>query len=535
MRVTDLTKQNAVVRNMNNNSEDFQNLMTNISSGKRINKPSDDPVGAVSSQDYRTTISHIDVTNRNISADKVWLDSTENYVTQMNDILSQTKALGLQAANAPSTGEARGVIARELDSLLQDLIDLGNGKEGKLFLFSGTKTFTKPFEMGSRRNATNAHYTGTRIQSSRKFLPFEQAKPLDAVQAGSFTLNLTDTKGKITPITIDLKGTESIKDIVEKINLSAAGEGFFTESKSSPTGYEAKLFAQIGVDNKLYLDPEKGYKLSFGEKDTTNFTRFSRFGIMGDDGWAESGLPQIRNDIMTSENFDAHFEGHSDNQYTIRIVQGGTFDNAKYVISDDDGKSWSPPEDLKQKIDVYNPKGKANSQVVLKFESELNPFFKEGVEFQFDGNPVVLYKGNNQTKEVLLDNGIRSPVNLTGREIFYKTDDDSINIFDAVYRLKENALSDDSNGLSKSITNIEIALDQVLKKRAKVGVLMRKAEQSESRLEMEKMSKMRAISDLEDLDLPKSIVNLNAAELRHKASLDASARLIQPSLVQFLK
>ena len=50
MRVTDLTKHNAVVRHMNQASEQVGTLQENMSSGKRINKLSDDPIGGFGSK-----------------------------------------------------------------------------------------------------------------------------------------------------------------------------------------------------------------------------------------------------------------------------------------------------------------------------------------------------------------------------------------------------------------------------------------------------------------------------------------------------
>ena len=44
-----------------------------------------------------------------------------------------------------------------------------------------------------------------------------------------------------------------------------------------------------------------------------------------------------------------------------------------------------------------------------------------------------------------------------------------------------------------------------------------------------------AISDIEDMDMAEAAMDLNTAEMKNKVSLDTAARLIQPTLVNFLK
>ena len=61
MRVTDLTKQTAILRNIQSNAERLQTLQETMASGRRINRLSDDPIGAVQAQDFRTKLSFFDM------------------------------------------------------------------------------------------------------------------------------------------------------------------------------------------------------------------------------------------------------------------------------------------------------------------------------------------------------------------------------------------------------------------------------------------------------------------------------------------
>jgi flagellar hook-associated protein 3 FlgL len=144
MRVTDLTKHNAVVRNMNQASEQMATLQENMSTGRRINKLSDDPVGATQVQDFKTKLSFFDMIKRNIQNNYILLDRYESELADIGDMLQRAKTLILAQANANADQATRQVTAEELQSIIDELIHAGNAKMGKLFIFSGTETLTEP-------------------------------------------------------------------------------------------------------------------------------------------------------------------------------------------------------------------------------------------------------------------------------------------------------------------------------------------------------------------------------------------------------
>ena len=144
MRVTDLTKQNTVTRNIQAAEEKMQSLQGDISSGKRISKVSDDPIGATRAQDFRTSISFMTTLQRNIRDDFVWLDRTEAEIADVSLMLRRTKTLILAQANASGDDATRRVTAKEIEALIDSMVASGNSKIGKLYIFSGSKTFTQP-------------------------------------------------------------------------------------------------------------------------------------------------------------------------------------------------------------------------------------------------------------------------------------------------------------------------------------------------------------------------------------------------------
>ncbi|NQU65011.1 MAG: hypothetical protein HQ517_12135 [SAR324 cluster bacterium] len=576
MRVTEVTKHNTVQSNLNKTSEVLQNTLIGVSNGKILNKPSDDPVGAAKVQDFRTSINHSKTLEKNISADKVWLNSSEETIKQITDSLMHVKELALEGSNGASTVEHRESLAGEIKLITNDLIDLGNKREGKLYIFSGTKTFTKPLESNPEIKEAAVMFHGTRIKSTEKIIPLNQDKPLPGLLPGTLTFSFEDlqkttaeteaanataeteatnnpaadsaentetTEGPPIPnqITIVLEGTESLQEIVEKINQAAIAEQKYAEDLHSPHGFKAKVYAEIGRDNSLYLDPESNIKLKFGP-DTTGFFQLMKFGVIGNPenyltDAEESELPIVMDEPVAQEEFKAEFKGYSKQKYQVRITKGGSYGVAQFNVSDDGGESWSKAQLLQKQNEILNPEGKASNKVKLQFGVGDKPYFKEGLEFEFGGNEFVEYRGNDQNKQVLIDNGIKVALNITANEVFFKNpeDPDTVNIFDVLNRLSKALEDDDEMAMQKSIDEITIAVNQVLDKRSRIGSTFNELESSEERIASSVDFKSSELSQLEDMDVAKGAVDLNDAELKHRVALDSAARLIQPTLINFLK
>ena len=107
MRVTDLSKQNAVTRSINDASSEVATMQENMSSGRRINRLSDDPIGATQAQDFRTKLSFFDNVKRNIQNNYIMLDRYETELSDMGDLLRTAKTLILAQANGNADANTR--------------------------------------------------------------------------------------------------------------------------------------------------------------------------------------------------------------------------------------------------------------------------------------------------------------------------------------------------------------------------------------------------------------------------------------------
>ena len=74
------------------------------------------------------------------------MKNTDSTMSEMEKLLTQFKVKVTEAANATQTPTSREVIAKELETIRQQIVDLANTSVNGQFLFSGSLTNTKPFD-----------------------------------------------------------------------------------------------------------------------------------------------------------------------------------------------------------------------------------------------------------------------------------------------------------------------------------------------------------------------------------------------------
>jgi len=132
-----------------------------ISSGRRILKPSDDPIAASRSLELRESISRLSQFDRNAGIAMNRLAQEESALTSVNDVLQRVRELALQGNNATQSNESRGQIAVEMRQLLDNLVQLANQKDGNgSFMFAGNLEEVVPVT----RTATGFQYNGDQGQ-----------------------------------------------------------------------------------------------------------------------------------------------------------------------------------------------------------------------------------------------------------------------------------------------------------------------------------------------------------------------------------
>ncbi len=117
-----------------------------ISTGKKLLSPSDDPVAAVKTLDLERQINLTRQYNDNADTADNKLSVTEGLISSSTNILQRIRELAVQGLSDSNNVDSRKAIAEEIDQLNQSLLGIANTRDSNgEYLFSGYETDTKPF------------------------------------------------------------------------------------------------------------------------------------------------------------------------------------------------------------------------------------------------------------------------------------------------------------------------------------------------------------------------------------------------------
>jgi len=237
MRVGNKTIYDAVTYNLSNCTQEMNKANEIVSTGKRINKLSDDPVGLTQALNARSAISNIEQMQRNISLGNSWLASSESALTQVEDIISDTKVLCIQMANATIGSAERLSAAGTVQNMLDEIISLANTNVAGSYIFSGSKTDTTPFSDNGTYNGNSNAFT----VKIGKDATVEVGSDGDAVFGDIFT-TMADLKTAL--ITNDVGG---IQDAMSNL------DGHFDDISAKISDVGSKM-NRMDVKEKIFQD-----------------------------------------------------------------------------------------------------------------------------------------------------------------------------------------------------------------------------------------------------------------------------------------
>jgi flagellar hook-associated protein 3 FlgL len=138
MRITPQMMVDSMLRNVEANQARTEQLQNQITSGSRISKPSDDPIGAARALSLQDSVSQTQQYLRNIDQAKSFLDTSDSALDAVTQALSRVRELAVQAANDTMSGSDRAAIGAEIGQLQQHVVDLASTKYGPYYVFAGT-------------------------------------------------------------------------------------------------------------------------------------------------------------------------------------------------------------------------------------------------------------------------------------------------------------------------------------------------------------------------------------------------------------
>ena len=147
-----------------------------------------------------------------------------------------------------------------------------------------------------------------------------------------------------------------------------------------------------------------------------------------------------------------------------------------------------------------------------------------------DGDDITVSE-NDTNVEIELLKGVYIPVNSKPTNVF--TD----KLFEELQKIQDLLIKSDTTGedLTGYLEIIDGHMNNVVNERAEVGARYNRVEMIQARLDEQEVIANRIMSDNEDADMEEVIIHLMTQENVHRAALGAGARIIQPTLLDFLR
>src|SRR4051794_22737591 len=138
MRVSENTNFGAVHENIRRSRERMENLQNQNATLKKLNTPSDDPVGAAKVLEVRTDKVNNDQFLSNGKLAEAFLNNSDHALDQLVEIVNRAKEIAInQSSAASSTDESRLGVAEEIGQLFQQAVAVANTRIGDRYLFGG--------------------------------------------------------------------------------------------------------------------------------------------------------------------------------------------------------------------------------------------------------------------------------------------------------------------------------------------------------------------------------------------------------------
>ena len=147
MRVTENTNFETIRNSISRSKGRMENLQMENATMKKLNTPSDDPIGASKVLEIRTEKMNNDQYQMNAKMAETSLANSEQALGELSDILVRAKEIAIgQASGASANNETRLGVAEEVTQLFQQAVTTANRRIGDRYIFGGYKTQRPPVD-----------------------------------------------------------------------------------------------------------------------------------------------------------------------------------------------------------------------------------------------------------------------------------------------------------------------------------------------------------------------------------------------------
>ncbi len=541
MRITNKIMQRNSLSNINDNKVLQDNLTTQMSTQKKINRASDDPVIAIRALRLRSNVTEVtQYYSKNIPDAESWLKITEDALKSTSSVVTNMIEQATRGSNGDLTSEERKIIIEQLKALGEEVYKTGDASYAGRYVFTGYRTDTslsfqqetkditynlteqldktaidqiKHVNIGALSDWTNANYATdanvsamdeTKVSTADVYRFRLAYNDIDGVEP---VISYTDTAGNPQTITAD--------DTVLSNDTTTYTPDPYTYISQNP----GKVL--LVKDTGELLIGKDIYDSLMATKDDPTTSLVNE---------AEIRITYEKTNFTGNDLRPEHY-------YACTATTWETDASGNYVL---DGGGNKIPKDLPVNPIQYNQdylKGIVDKQSIeydvgfnqtIRVNSTADESYNLGIGREVDDLVSALQRVVNLED---LKKNIENKIKVT-------TDESELTKLKNQLTATEKALTFEKDTcqkrFEKGITSFQGYLDETSLAITNVGTRSSKLELIESRMQNQKTTFETLKSKNEDIDITEVAIHLSSAELTYSAALQATGKIIQNTLLSYL-
>jgi len=541
MRITNKIMQRNSLSNINDNKVLQDNLTTQMSTQKKINRASDDPVIAIRALRLRSNVTEVtQYYSKNIPDAESWLKITEDALKSTSSVVTNMIEQATRGSNGDLTSEERKIIIEQLKALGEEVYKTGDASYAGRYVFTGYRTDTslsfqqetkditynlteqldktaidqiKHVNIGALSDWTNANYATdanvsamdeTKVSTADVYRFRLAYNDIDGVEP---VISYTDTAGNPQTITAD--------DTVLSNDTTTYTPDPYTYISQNP----GKVL--LVKDTGELLIGKDIYDSLMATKDDPTTSLVNE---------AEIRITYEKTNFTGNDLRPEHY-------YACTATTWETDASGNYVL---DGGGNKIPKDLPVNPIQYNQdylKGVVDKQSIeydvgfnqtIRVNSTADESYNLGIGREVDDLVSALQRVVNLED---LKKNIENKIKVT-------TDENDLTKLKNQLTATEKALTFEKDTcqkrFEKGITSFQGYLDETSLAITNVGTRSSKLELIESRMQNQKTTFETLKSKNEDIDITEVAIHLSSAELTYSAALQATGKIIQNTLLSYL-
>lgn len=257
-RVSNNQMTNQILRNVQSQLSLQDRLFRQISSGKKVDKPSDDPIATGKIMNVKSQLQRNGEYQSTINMGNVWTNVTSTALNSAVDAWRRVEELTISAADGTKSADDLVAIAEELDQLLQHLVQVSNSENAGSYIFGGSDTKSPPFQ--AKINATTGRISGVFYEGN------VQERGMRSSQNNQVTVNVLGSsagdpnkKGTFIDASSGVNAFESLIELRDKlfdndfIGISGSG-GYLEQVQKASRNLTSSQVRLGGAQETLDLD-----------------------------------------------------------------------------------------------------------------------------------------------------------------------------------------------------------------------------------------------------------------------------------------